>query len=119
MTRLKRFATAVVGLTMVAVVVPGVAHAAGPATATTPADVAPASVTADLTAALARADAANPPRAESAVAADKVCYQAHVQQIGWQTIVCQGDTAGTEGQGLRLEAISIWINIGVGEFSRS
>ena len=34
-------------------------------------------------------------------------YEAHVQNIGWQGWKADGATAGTEGQGLRLEAIKI------------
>lgn len=34
-------------------------------------------------------------------------YQAHVQNIGWQDEKRDGETAGTEGQSLRLEAFSI------------
>ena len=36
-----------------------------------------------------------------------VKYQTHVQDIGWQTQVKDGETAGTEGQSKRLEAIKI------------
>ncbi len=38
-----------------------------------------------------------------------VCYQAHVQNIGWQNGVCNGQTAGTTGQSLRMEALRIWL----------
>lgn len=38
-----------------------------------------------------------------------ICYQAHVQTIGWQATTCNGSTAGTTGQGLRLEAVRIWL----------
>jgi uncharacterized protein YjdB len=37
----------------------------------------------------------------------KVCYSAHVQNIGWQSWVCDGAVAGTVGQSLQMEAISI------------
>ena len=36
-----------------------------------------------------------------------VVYNAHVQNIGWQTQVQNGQTAGTTGKNLRLEAINI------------
>jgi uncharacterized protein YjdB len=36
-----------------------------------------------------------------------VCYEAHVQNFGWQGWVCDGGTAGTLGQSLRMEALSI------------
>jgi hypothetical protein len=36
-----------------------------------------------------------------------VCYQAHVQNVGWQGQVCDGQLAGTTGQSLRMEAVSI------------
>jgi len=41
--------------------------------------------------------------------AEEICYQAHVQNIGWQSPVCDGQVAGTIGQSLRMEAISIWL----------
>ena len=34
-------------------------------------------------------------------------YQAHVQSYGWMDLVASGDIAGTTGEGLRLEALSI------------
>ncbi len=36
-----------------------------------------------------------------------VSYQAHVQNIGWQAWVSDGEKAGTEGQSLRAEALKI------------
>jgi uncharacterized protein YjdB len=36
-----------------------------------------------------------------------ICYQAHVQNIGWQKQVCNGAVAGTTGRSLRMEAIRI------------
>ena len=36
-----------------------------------------------------------------------VQYRTHVQNIGWQNYVQNGNTAGTSGQSLRLEAINI------------
>ncbi|HEX4965677.1 MAG TPA: hypothetical protein VF173_33005 [Thermoanaerobaculia bacterium] len=36
-----------------------------------------------------------------------VCYQAHVEDVGWQPQVCDGDVAGTVGQSRRMEAIKI------------
>jgi uncharacterized protein YjdB len=37
-----------------------------------------------------------------------ICYQAHVQNIGWQDVVCNGALAGTTGQSLRLEALNLF-----------
>ena len=39
----------------------------------------------------------------------KLRYQAHVQGIGWQNPVGEGELAGTTGQAKRLEAIKIWL----------
>lgn len=39
-----------------------------------------------------------------------VNYSTHVQNIGWQEYVYDGAMAGTEGQSLRLEAMSINVN---------
>jgi uncharacterized protein YjdB len=36
-----------------------------------------------------------------------VSYQGHVQNIGWQNPVQNGEDAGTQGKGLRLEALEI------------
>jgi|tagenome__1003787_1003787.scaffolds.fasta_scaffold20901980_1 uncharacterized protein YjdB len=36
-----------------------------------------------------------------------ICYRAHVQNEGWQDWTCDGDIAGTMGQGLRLEALQL------------
>jgi uncharacterized protein YjdB len=36
-------------------------------------------------------------------------YSGHVQNIGWTPRVLDGDTVGTMGQGLRLEAMKIWV----------
>lgn len=38
-----------------------------------------------------------------------ICYQAHVQNIGWQGTVCNDAVAGTTGQSLRMEAIKIFL----------
>jgi len=38
-----------------------------------------------------------------------ICYQAYVENTGWQNPVCNGRVAGTTGQGLRMEAIRIWL----------
>ncbi|MFJ3877941.1 polysaccharide deacetylase [Streptomyces sp. NPDC090077] len=61
---------------------------------------APASVVADVEAAAARQHALAP-------AARVVCYAAHVQDIGWQSAVCDGAVAGTTGQSRRMEAVTI------------
>ncbi len=39
-----------------------------------------------------------------------IAYQAHVANIGWQNPVTNGQTAGTTGQNLALEAINITLN---------
>ena len=36
-----------------------------------------------------------------------LCYQAHVENIGWMAQVCDGDVAGTVHRGLKMEAITI------------
>lgn len=38
-------------------------------------------------------------------------YQVHIQNIGWQECMENGQVAGTEGQGLRIEAIKIFADI--------
>ncbi len=38
-----------------------------------------------------------------------VFYQVHVQNLGWMDPVSNGSYAGTKGQGLRIEAIKIWL----------
>lgn len=38
-----------------------------------------------------------------------VCYAAHVQDVGWQSTVCDGGVAGTIGQSRRMEALRIWV----------
>lgn len=45
--------------------------------------------------------------ASDAFEAPLVSYEAHVQNIGWMRAVNDGDTAGTSGQALRMEALSI------------
>ncbi len=57
-----------------------------------------------------------PQQQAQAAAANNVgiCYQAHVQNIGWQRPVCNGDEAGTTGQGLRMEALRVWLTRPVG-----
>lgn len=39
-----------------------------------------------------------------------VCYQGHVQSIGWQPPVSNGSLCGTQGRGLRLEALRIGLS---------
>lgn len=48
------------------------------------------------------------PSASSATTAS-VSYRAHVQNIGWQRYVSDGETAGTTGRGLRVEALSLGV----------
>ncbi|MGN0301578.1 MAG: S8 family serine peptidase [Anaerotardibacter sp.] len=40
----------------------------------------------------------------------KVAYRTHVQNIGWQKYACDGTMAGTSGESLRLEGITIDLN---------
>jgi uncharacterized protein YjdB len=54
-----------------------------------------------------RADAGEHAQSTAAGPRSSVCYRAHVQNIGWQNWVCNGDIAGTVGQALRLEALQI------------
>ncbi|MDI3537008.1 MAG: hypothetical protein PWR12_1214 [Eubacteriaceae bacterium] len=45
----------------------------------------------------------------------KITYSTHVQNVGWQDAVADGEMSGTEGKGLRLEGIKIESGIeGVG-----
>ncbi|MFG2709441.1 hypothetical protein ACGFX2_02665 [Streptomyces goshikiensis] len=66
---------------------------------------APASVIAEVEAATARQHAFAPN-------ARVVCYSAHVQDIGWQAAVCDGQIAGTTGQGRRMEALGVQVGSG-------
>jgi hypothetical protein len=38
-----------------------------------------------------------------------ICYQAHVQNLGWQAPVCNDGTAGIPRGGLRVEAMRAWL----------
>lgn len=39
-----------------------------------------------------------------------ITYQAHVENIGWQDSVADGNMAGTQGRSLRMEAMKIYLN---------
>ncbi|MFJ3927462.1 hypothetical protein [Streptomyces sp. NPDC090022] len=39
-----------------------------------------------------------------------ICYRAYVEGIGWQKAVCDGATAGTEGQSRRIKALNIAVS---------
>lgn len=39
----------------------------------------------------------------------KLYYEAHVQDIGWQSVRKDGEMAGTTGQSKRIEAVRIWM----------
>ncbi|MEV7520384.1 hypothetical protein [Streptomyces sp. NPDC091371] len=39
-----------------------------------------------------------------------ICYRAFVEGIGWQKTVCDGATAGTEGQSKRIKALNIAVS---------
>ena len=90
--------------------VTGTAHAAAPvpvAAHAAASGAVPTDVSAQLTAALARAAGQRVPagasgaasalaqRHSAASAARDVCYAAHVENIGWQSPVCDGAIAGT------------------------
>lgn len=44
---------------------------------------------------------------KAAIAPIGVAYSSHVQNIGWQNQVSDGDESGTDGKGLRLEGLKI------------
>ena len=48
--------------------------------------------------------------AESIKATPSISYSAHVQKIGWQPFVNDGELSGTMGRALRLEALKIKVN---------
>lgn len=50
------------------------------------------------------------PSITAAVEIPSVSYSAHVQDIGWQNPVSDGNMSGTEGQSRRLEGISISVS---------
>lgn len=56
-----------------------------------------------------------PGETESAFKAPYVTYQAHSQTIGWQEYLNDGETAGTTGRALRLEALNISLGPAAGE----
>ncbi|MFE3994914.1 hypothetical protein ACFXPW_24950 [Streptomyces goshikiensis] len=39
-----------------------------------------------------------------------ICYQPHVQDIGWMDWKCDGEWAGTQGHALNIEAVRIHVN---------
>ncbi|MBO1331398.1 hypothetical protein [Streptomyces sp. VRA16 Mangrove soil] len=45
-----------------------------------------------------------------------ICYQAHVQNIGWMDWNCDGEWAGTRDRALNLEAVRIHVNSGTDSF---
>ncbi|MER5641841.1 hypothetical protein ABT095_33505 [Kitasatospora sp. NPDC002227] len=40
------------------------------------------------------------------------CYQAHIQNVGWQDWRCDGEWAGTTGRALAVEAVRYHFNVG-------
>ena len=38
-----------------------------------------------------------------------LCYEVHVQNIGWQGKKKAGETAGTTGKSYRIEAVKLWL----------
>ncbi len=53
------------------------------------------------------------------LAADSVSYSTHVENIGWQNYFSDGQTAGTTGKALQIEAIKILVNNGSDEVEYS
>jgi len=51
--------------------------------------------------------AGTPPVTEAPPSTYGVTYEAHVQNIGWQNWVSDGQEAGTDGQSLRMEALKL------------
>jgi uncharacterized protein YjdB len=47
-------------------------------------------------------------------AARVICYNVHLQDIGWQGARCNGEIAGTTGESRRVEAIVIAVSTDVG-----
>ncbi|MEU7900540.1 hypothetical protein AB0B45_47890 [Nonomuraea sp. NPDC049152] len=45
-------------------------------------------------------------------AADQVCYEAHVQNVGWMGWQCDGAVGGTIGRSLNLESVRFKVNAG-------
>ena len=41
-----------------------------------------------------------------------LCYQSHIEGIGWQSSKCNGQITGTTGQSKRMEATRIWLSAG-------
>jgi len=79
--------------------VPGAVAAPALASARTSTD---SSAAPDLTKALQQQATA-----DVSAAARKICYAAHVQNIGWQLQQCDGGIAGTIGKSLRIEALNV------------
>jgi uncharacterized protein YjdB len=52
-------------------------------------------------------------RGSSTAAARVICYRAHVANVGWQSVRCDGAIAGTTGQSRAIEALEIAV-AGVG-----
>ncbi|MFG1804611.1 hypothetical protein ACGFI4_31155 [Micromonospora carbonacea] len=67
-----------------------------------------------LTEASERVAAAAKQRRAVGAAARSVCYEVHVQNIGWQGVRCDGQVAGTTGQNRQVEAIAIAVSSDVG-----
>ncbi len=69
---------------------------------------APASLGDGSSSSAASASAAAPTPTPSTL--DGLSYSTHIQNIGWQDFVADGNLSGTTGQSLRLEGIKIAIN---------
>ena len=50
------------------------------------------------------------PAARASDGGPGLVYRAHVQDVGWQAQVASGQTAGTSGRSLRVEALQIWLD---------
>ena len=49
------------------------------------------------------------PAAKASDGGPGLVYRAHVQNDGWQAQVASGQTAGTSGRSLRVEALKVWL----------
>ncbi|MBQ3283833.1 MAG: RICIN domain-containing protein, partial [Atopobiaceae bacterium] len=50
------------------------------------------------------------PAAKASDGKPGLVYRAHVQDVGWQPQVASGQTAGTTGRSLRVEALKVWLD---------
>ncbi|MEV4889007.1 hypothetical protein AB0K48_06430 [Nonomuraea sp. NPDC055795] len=60
-----------------------------------------------------------PPAAAATGAVGTICYSPHVQNVGWMDWRCAGQSAGTVGRSLNLEAVTISATIPRGICARA